>query len=87
MSDQVSTVCKKLSHFSLRICKSHSWIYLKLKLDSSNIKCGRVYSIYNGLSMAVALLKICKRIVNTKADGNQSTESADGVIVCELWIV
>ena len=25
-------------------------MYLKLKLDSSNILCGRVYSVYNGLS-------------------------------------
>ena len=32
------------------MCKSHSRMYLKLKLDSSNIKCGRIYSVYNGLS-------------------------------------
>ena len=47
---RVSTVCKWCSHFSLGICKSHhSRVYLKLKLVSSNIKCGRVYSVYNGL--------------------------------------
>ena len=34
---------------SLGICRSHSRTYLKLKLDSSNILCGRVYSVYNGL--------------------------------------
>ena len=33
----VSTVCKKFSHFPLGISKSHSRMYLKLKLDSSNI--------------------------------------------------
>ena len=38
-----------VSHLSLGICKSHSWTYLKLKLDSSNIQCGRVYSVFNGL--------------------------------------
>ena len=46
---RVSTVCKKFSHFSLGICKSHRQKYLKLKLVSSNIQCGRVYSVYNGL--------------------------------------
>ena len=43
VSDQVSTVCKYFSlfsHFSLEISKSHSLIYLKLKLDSSSILCG-----------------------------------------------
>ena len=29
--------------------KSHSRMYLKLKLDSSNIYCGGVYLVYNGL--------------------------------------
>ena len=37
--------------------KSHSRTYLKLKLDSSNILCGRVYSVYNGL-LSKKLLKI-----------------------------
>ena len=46
---RVSTVCKQFSHFSLGICRSHSRTYLKLKSDSSNILCGRVYSVYNGL--------------------------------------
>ena len=47
---RVSTVCKLFSRFSLGLCKSHSRVYLKLKLQSSNIWCGRVYSVYNGLS-------------------------------------
>ena len=36
-SDQGSTVFKQFSHFSLGICKSHSWAYLKLKMDSSSL--------------------------------------------------
>ena len=47
---RVSTVCKKFSHVSLGICKFHSRKYLKLKLVSSNIQCGRVYSVYNGIT-------------------------------------
>ena len=34
---------------TLGIFKFYSRTYLKLKLDSSNIKCGGVYSVYNGL--------------------------------------
>ena len=33
----VSTVCKKLNHFSIGISKCHSLTYLKLKLESSHI--------------------------------------------------
>ena len=49
---RVCTVYKYSSHFTLGICKFHSrtYMYLKLKLDTSNIECGRVYSVYNGLS-------------------------------------
>ena len=43
-----ATECEQFSHFSLRISKSHSRTYQKLKLDSSSIQCRRVYSIYNG---------------------------------------
>ena len=34
-----------LAIFSLRISKSHSGTYLKLKLDSSNILCGGNYNL------------------------------------------
>ena len=46
---RVSTVCKYFNHFSLERSKSHSLTYLKSKLESSNIKCGGVHSVYNGL--------------------------------------
>ena len=39
-----------ISHFSLGLCNSYSRTYLKLKLDSSNIYCGRIYSVYSGLN-------------------------------------
>ena len=48
---RISTVWKKFSCFSLGIPKSHSRMYLKLKLDSSDTQCGRIYSVYIGLSM------------------------------------
>ena len=50
---RVSTVCKQFNHFSLGIYKSLSRTYLKLKLNSSNIKCGRVYTVYNGLTECI----------------------------------
>ena len=42
---RVFTVCKQFSHFSLGISKSHSQMYLKLKLDSSNIQCTSLFSL------------------------------------------
>ena len=56
---RVSTVCKYFSHFSLGICKSHCRTYLKLKLDSSNIKCGRVFPVYNGLIKSRLITDLC----------------------------
>ena len=50
-SDQGLHCLQIVCHFSLKICKSHSRMYLKLKLDSSNIYCERVYSVYNGLTV------------------------------------
>ena len=47
---RVSTVCKWFSHLSEGISKSHSWMYLNLKLDSSKKQYGRIYSVCNGLS-------------------------------------
>ena len=36
-SDHGLHCLQKVSHFSLGISESYSWMYLKLKLDSSNI--------------------------------------------------
>ena len=47
---RVSTVCKKFNHFSLGISKLHSLTHLKSKLESSNISCVGVLSVYNGLT-------------------------------------
>ena len=76
---RVSTVCKKFSHVSLGICKFHSRKYLKLKLVSSNIQCGRVYSVciqwnnfhylYSGYydsvckQTAKVLIRLCKWLI------------------------
>ena len=49
---RVSIVCRRFSHFSFGICRSNRRTYLKLELDSSNILCGTVYSVYNGLNIA-----------------------------------
>ena len=46
---RISTVCKQFNYFSHRISKSHSLTFLKLKLESSNIQCGGIHSVYNGL--------------------------------------
>ena len=37
------------NHFYLGISKLHNLTYLKLKLESSNISCGWIHSVYNGL--------------------------------------
>ena len=59
---RVSTVRKRLSHVSLGISKSHSRVYLKLKLDSSNTLCRRVYSVYNGLIGNGSITKPCIKV-------------------------
>ena len=51
---RVSTVCKQLNHFSFGIPKSHRLTYLKSNLDSSNIQCGGVHSVNNGLIFKMA---------------------------------
>ena len=64
---RVSTVCKHFSHFSLGISKSHSWTYLNLKVNSSNIVEG-VYFVYNGLMLLMSTHKLASWRNNKNAN-------------------
>ena len=89
---RVSTICKWFSHF-LKEYLYHSLAYLKLNLYSSNILCGGVHSVYNGLKLVFISsrtsqfdhLMIC--LIQCSPWSECSFSNVIGVyIVAEVWM-